>query len=140
RAITQPARASRNQAMMVLMRSAASKLPARMASCDAASIIAPGHTLETGTFDHRRKILLVGEFADGFDEIAVWLAVAGHRIADPRDRVERPCVVKLVEAWHRDFGKLEHHDAAARLEHAVSFLKRDVDARHVPDSERDRVG
>ena len=84
--------------------------------------------------------LRLGKFADQLDQILIGLAVAGHRLADRRDDVERIQFVERVEARHVDRGKFQAKEPPAGPQHAEAFRQRRVDARHVADAERDRHG
>src|SRR5690606_2701484 len=98
----QPARASRNQAVGLLMPAAASQFPAGMQCRDAARIVAPCDAFKSGLLDHRGKVLLVGELADRLHEVAIRLAVPRNKVADARNGIERPGFVDLVEHGHLD--------------------------------------
>ena len=85
----------------------------------------------------RAKACGLGNLRIELDEVLIGLAVAGHRLADARDDLERIELVERVEPRHVDRGELQAQEAAADLEHAVGLGERAVDARHVADAEGD---
>ncbi len=107
---------------------------------DAAGEIAVLHTLETGRRDHRLELLLLGEPPDALDEIAVARLVAGHELAEPRDRLKGPRIVKVIEEGHLHLREFQTQKPAARLQHAEGFFQRHVDVGDVSYAEGDRVG
>src|SRR5690606_15645273 len=145
-----PARISRKAAEKLLMprcpvpdpvsSQARSKLPAGMERGNAAGEIAIADALETSLLDHRRKILLLGEFADRLDQIAVGIRVARNHLADARNSVERPLVINLVENRQFDLGEFEAQEPTARLQHTIGFGQRLVDMRHIANAESNRIG
>lgn len=61
---------------------------------------------------------LLGELADGLDEVAVGLGVARDGLAHAGDDFEGVKVVGLFGPGQRDVGELEAHEAPPWLEHA----------------------
>ena len=79
------------------------------------------------------------EFADGLDEISIGLGVARDGAAELRDHPEREQVIEPIEPGHVDGGKFQAQEAPAGPQHAIGFLERAIDPRHVADAEGDRV-
>ncbi len=85
RRMTQPALISRSDAPKELIWS---QFPAGMGSSDAAGIAAISYTREAGIPDHRGKVFLIGELADGFHQILIAVTIAGHSFADGGNGIE----------------------------------------------------
>src|SRR4249920_3421340 len=65
-----------------------SQSPARMERHNATGHRPKRYTAEACGFDHPRKYLRLGKFADRFDEILIGVAISGHNLAHTRDHLE----------------------------------------------------
>src|SRR3954468_17101386 len=95
---------------------------------------------ETGVTDHAGEKFGLWKIADRFHKIAIRFGVAGDRASDLRDHIERVKLVELLKARYIDRGKFQTQKMPARLEHAVGFLQRCIDAGDIANAERDRIG
>ena len=91
-----------------------SQAPTRVERDDAAGHRRERDATKAGSLDHLREGFRFGKFANRFDEILIGLAVAGHRLADTRDHLERIELVERVEAGHVDRGKFQAQEIGRR--------------------------
>src|SRR3569833_1099378 len=96
-----------------------------------------GNSGEAGGADHVGERVGAGILADGFDQIAVGLGVAGDGTPELRDHVEGEHVVEPVEPGYFDAGKLKAQEAATMLEHAMGLSESEINPRHYADAEGD---
>src|SRR5579871_1759441 len=106
---------------------------------DAAGERLPVDASEAGPAYHVRECSRLWKFADGLDEISIRLGVARDRAAELRDDVEGEEIVEPVKTGHLDRGKFKREKSPTRLQHAIGFLERGFDPRHVADAESDGV-
>ena len=71
---------------------------------------------------------------DRLGQVAVTVGIARHQLAKLRQHLERIPVVGFLQRLG-DGRELQHQQLAARLEHAVHLLERDVLVRHVAQAE-----
>src|SRR5580704_5231024 len=116
------------------------KLPARMNGDDPAGKPRERGPLEPRPGDLAAKTLGVGKPGDRFDEITIGLTVARDQAADKRDDAKRIGFIETVEGGHVHIRKLETEELAATPKNPVRLGQRLVDARHVANSEADRIG
>src|SRR4051794_24425295 len=95
---------------------------------------------EAGGADHPAERLRFWKFADRLDEVAIGLAIAGHRLTELGYDLEREQLIEPVEAGHVDAGEFQAEESAAGPQHAMRLAQRQIDTRHVANAERDRAG
>src|SRR5947209_5425321 len=116
RARRKPARASRIE--WPSAKNIRSELPGGVDRDDPAGQPLIARALQSGGRDHAAEAVGMRKAADGFDEVAVGIAIAGHDFADGRNRRERIGLIDAVKQRHIDIGKFETQKTAAVFQNA----------------------
>src|SRR5208337_106057 len=106
---------------------------------DAAREISILHARKPRRLHHAGEAALIGKLPDAVDQIAIRLRIPGNDAPESRNHSVRIGMVDRVEERNFDPRKFKAKEAAARLQDAEGLVERGLDARYIPDAERDGV-
>ena len=92
------------------------------------------HAVEAGIEHHSFEGFLVGMHTDGFGQVLIAVGIFGDEFAHQRQELEGIEVVGRSKRLGH-FGKFQHEQCTAWLEHAVHFFEGGVFMRHVAQAE-----